>query len=94
MTYEVLQAIVTLAIAIITVFVIPYIKSKTTATQQANIKYWVSVAVSAAEQIYKAYPKSGDEKKEYVIEFLESKGIKLTIEELEALIESAVNKLK
>ena len=40
---------ITLIIAIVAAFVIPYIKSKTTAEQFATIKLWVTVAVNAAE---------------------------------------------
>ena len=54
--------------------------------------FWVTVAVGAAEQIYKEKGQ-GKEKKEYVVEFLDSIGVKLTIEELNVLIESAVKEL-
>jgi hypothetical protein len=94
MTYEILQAVLTLATAIITILLVPFLKEKMGEAKYNNIIKWVKIAVEAAEQMYKAYPKSGDDKKEYVIEFLENKGIKLTIEELDALIESAVSKLK
>ena len=48
----IIQAVFALIAAVITVIVIPYIKSKTTAQQQAEINAWVKIAVSAAEQIY------------------------------------------
>lgn len=38
--------------ALVTAVVIPYIRSKTTAQQQAEINAWVKIAVAAAEQIY------------------------------------------
>ena len=47
----IIQAVFALIAAVITVIVIPYIKSKTTAQQQAEINAWVKIAVSAAEQI-------------------------------------------
>ena len=49
----IVKAIITLLCAIITVVVVPYIKSKTTATQQKKINEWIKIAVAAAEQIYK-----------------------------------------
>ena len=45
----VIQAVTVLLAAIITTFVVPYIKSKTTAAQQSQINAWVKIAVSAAE---------------------------------------------
>ena len=48
----IIEAVFALLAAIITAIVIPYIKSKTTASQQAEINAWVKIAVTAAEQIY------------------------------------------
>lgn len=47
--------------AIITYFVIPYIKSKVSQTQMEEIIKWVTKAVEAAEVLFDA-PKSGEEK--------------------------------
>ena len=58
----IIEAVFMLLAAIITAIVIPYIKSKTTASQQAEINAWVKIAVSAAEQIYKGSGR-GEEKK-------------------------------
>ena len=58
----IIQAVFALIAAVITVIVIPYIKSKTTAQQQAEINAWVKIAVSAAEQIYNGSGR-GPEKK-------------------------------
>lgn len=82
--------------ALVTYVVIPFIRSKTTKEQRDNVSFWVSVAVSAAEMIFKEKG-AGKAKKEYVWEFLVSKGIKITEEQLDALIEAAVyeiNKIK
>ena len=86
------NAAVTLAAALITAFLIPYIKSKTTTEQQTQIKAWVRIAVSAAEQIYNG-PGRGIEKKEYVQDFLQSKGYKVDFDTLDTLIESEVSLL-
>ncbi len=72
--------------------IIPYIKSKTTAEQQENIKFWVKIAVNAAEQIFQEKNR-GQQKKQYVINFLETQGIKISIEQLDPLIEAAVLEL-
>lgn len=88
----IIEAIVALAAAIITAFVIPYIKSKTTVSQQEEINAWVKIAVTAAEQIYVGSGR-GAEKKAYVLKWLKNHGLKVDEERLDALIESAVQQL-
>lgn len=78
--------------AILTYMVVPYLKSKTSKEQRETIMFWVSVAVSAAEQIFNERG-MGAEKKKFVVEFLVEKGIKVSLEELDVLIESAVKEL-
>ena len=89
----IIQAVFALIAAVITVIVIPYIKSKTTAQQQAEINAWVKIAVSAAEQIYNGSGR-GPEKKAYVLEWLKQRGITVDEAKLDAMIESAVYELK
>ena len=48
----ILQAVAALLATIITAVVVPYVKSRTTASQQAQINASVRIAVSPAEQIY------------------------------------------
>ena len=88
----VLQAIVGLCAAIITTFVVPYIKSKTTLEQQTQINEWIKIAVSAAEQVYDG-PGQGDKKKAYVLTWLASHGIAIDEDKLDAMIEAAVYEL-
>ena len=86
------EAVAALIAALITAFVIPYIKSKTTAEQQKEINAWVKIAVAAAEQIYVGSGR-GEEKKAYVIDWLRNHGITVDEEKLDALIEAAVYEL-
>jgi hypothetical protein len=86
------QAVITLAVILITVFLIPYMKSKVKAEDYSNLAYWVGIAVQAAEQIYKD-PKMGVEKKKDVVAFLESKGFTVNMDEIDKLIEATVFKL-
>ena len=86
------EAVAALIAALITAFVIPYIKSKTTAEQQKEMNAWVKIAVAAAEQIYVGSGR-GEEKKAYVIDWLRSHGITVDEEKLDALIEAAVYEL-
>jgi len=88
----IVKVIIPILGAIITYLIVPFIKQKTTKEQRENIYFWVKVAVQAAEMIYKEKGQ-GELKKEYVVDFLTSKGIKITIEELDVLIEAAVKEL-
>lgn len=85
----IIEAVFALLAAIITAIVIPYIKSKTTASQQAEINAWVKIAVTASEQIYTGSGR-GEEKKAYVLNWLQEHGITVDAEKLDALIEAAV----
>lgn len=88
---ELLQAVIALLATLITTFLIPFIKKKLSAEKVEELRKWVSIAVKAAEQLYGS--KTGTEKKEYVLSFLLSKGIKFDVDEVAALIESEVYKL-
>ena len=88
----IVEAVAALIAAIITAFVVPYIKSRTTTNQQQQITAWVRIAVTAAEQIY-AGSGRGEEKKAYVIDWLRKHGVTVDESKLDALIEAAVFEL-
>ena len=88
-----IETIFTLIALAVTIYVIPYFRSKTNAQQQDDINALVRVAVDAAEQIYKGTGR-GTEKKAYVLAFLEEHGVTLDAEKVNALIEAAVYQLK
>ncbi len=88
----VVNAVIALAAAVVTAFVIPWVKSKTTAAQREEINYWVKIAVTAAEQIYLGAGK-GKEKKKYVLDFLAEKNLKIDEESVDLMIESAVKEM-
>lgn len=95
MTFDItaiVEAVFGLVFAIITCVLVPYIKSKTTASQQAEINAWIKIAVTAAEQIYKGQGR-GAEKKEYVLNWLRERGITVDEDKLDAMIEAAVYEL-
>lgn len=85
----IIEAVFALVAAVITAIVIPYIKSRTTAQQQAEINAWVKIAVAAAEQIYTGSGR-GEEKKSYVLNWLAEHGITMDEDRINALIEAAV----
>ena len=88
----IIKVIIPVLGAIITYLIVPLIKQKTTKEQRENIYFWVKVAVQAAEMIYKEKGQ-GKLKKEYVVTFLQSKGMNITMQELDVLIEAAVKEL-
>ncbi len=88
----VVNAVIALIAAVVTAFVIPWVKSKTTAAQREEINSWVKIAVTAAEQIYSGAGK-GKEKKAYVLKFLEEKNLKIDEKSVDLMIESAVKNM-
>lgn len=95
MTFDItpiVEAVVAIVCAVVTCVLIPYIKSKTTAQQQAEINAWVKIAVSAAEQIFTGSGR-GEEKKAYVVKWLRDHGVTVDTENLDAMIEAAVYEL-
>ena len=69
----VINAVIALLAAGVSVFLIPWIKSKTTDEQRKELLEWVKIGVAAAEQLYEGQGR-GVEKKKYVPEFLASMG--------------------
>ncbi len=84
--------IIALIFAVITIIIAPWIKSRTTSEQLKQIMSWVNIAVLAAEQLFKGIGR-GEEKKQYVLDFLKSKGYYIDAEKIEAMIEAEVAKL-
>ena len=88
----IVNAVITLIAAIVTTFLIPWIKSKIDAAKLAQIVEWVGIAVRAAEQIYNESG-MGEKKKQYVLDFLADKGFTLDTNSINAMIEAAVKEL-
>lgn len=90
---DIMSAIIALAAAILTTFVVPAMRRKMDAEDFEELLKWVKIGVQAAEMIYKGTG-MGKVKKQYVREFLLSHGYELDEAELDAAIESAVLELK
>lgn len=88
----IVNAVIALIAAIITTFLIPWIKSKIDAAKLAQIVEWVGIAVRAAEQIYNESG-MGEKKKQYVLDFLADKGFTLDPNSINAMIEASVKNL-
>ena len=83
------QAIIALLAALVTYKLVPWIKSKTTAEQQALLSATVKTLVYAAEQLYGAG--KGAEKLDYVIAELEKRGFTADRAEIEAAVAKQFN---
>lgn len=90
---SIVNAVIALLAAVVSTFLVPWIKGKVEAQKLEKIMDWVTIAVSAAEQIYNESG-MGEKKKQYVLDFLEGKGLTVDINSVDAMIEAAVYGLK
>jgi len=93
----IVNAVIALAAVIVTVILIPYIRSRTTASQQAIIAAVVQTAVYGFEQIVTGSG-MGEEKFEKAMEYIESelakRKISIDYEEIKMKLEETVKQLK
>lgn len=87
----IIEALIKLIVAVLCVTVIPYIRSKYSSAQLEAIRTWIDIAVRAAEQLYSSA--QGSEKKNYVVDYLKNKGIRVDAKDLDKLIEASVLEL-
>lgn len=88
----IINAVIALIAAVVSTFLIPWIRSKTTSQQREDLIAWVKIAVAAAEQIYKGSGR-GEDKKKYVLDFLAQSGFTVDTDSVNAAIEAAVKQL-
>lgn len=97
LTFDLLKIVISVCAAIITVYAVPYLKTLKEDRRYAQILDMVDVAVRAAEQTIKGAGK-GIEKKEKVeniiYAWLMERGIEISTEQINQLIECAVYQLK
>ena len=87
----IINAAIALIAALISAFVIPWLKGKTSEQDREELLKWVEIAVAAAQQLY--HQLEGAERKQYVRAFLASKGYDVKEHEVDNAIEAAVLKL-
>lgn len=85
---RIIEAVIALVAAVLTTFLIPWIKEKCDAERLKRVQTYVDIAVAAAEQIYSAC--DGDVKKAYVLSYLAEKGIRFDAQTVERMIEASV----
>ena len=95
--FEVILALIPVLGAIITYFIIPYIKTNMDSAKLAQYKEWATLAVKSAEMLWRETG-HGEDKKTYVVNFLtdmfNSRKIVITEEQMNVLVESAVKEMK
>lgn len=87
----IIQAILALLASLITYKLIPWIKARTTAEQQAMMRAAVKTLVFAAEQIYGAG--KGAEKLDFVVKQLAAQGFTVDRVEIEAAVAEHLNSI-
>lgn len=94
--FQIILLLVPVVCAIITGYIIPLIKSNISANQLDEIIKWIGKAVAAAEVLFNV-PKSGEEKREYVINFIDkmfnAKKEVITKDQIRILLEAAVKQM-
>lgn len=78
--------------AILVYVLVPLFKARTTAEERQDIYFYIELAVKAAEQIFN-YKHAGKEKKQFVIDKIMDKGLKVSEQDLDLMIESAVQEI-
>lgn len=87
------EIVISLLAVVITTYLIPWIKARTTSAQQEYIRTAAHVAVYAAEKFYGAG--NGAQKLEYAEKVLkEDYGIVLNLNKLEAVIDAAIKEME
>lgn len=94
---QIVSGTITILAALVTGFVIPWLKSKITQADMDKLTYYINMAVRCAEQIYT--PEQWELKKEYVTNYItelcnKSFKVSLSTQDINILIEGAVNQIK
>ena len=90
---RILVLVIELLIALCVAFVIPLIKAHLGTARLEKLMTYAQIGVQAAEMLFKESG-MGEQKKQYVIDFLKSKGYDIDTDALDAVIESAVLEMK
>lgn len=86
------QAIISLAAGIVSLYLVPWLRSKFTNEQLSKAKSWVQIAVFVAEKLYGAG--NGDQKLVYAEGILRKHGIRLDTATLKAMIDAQIKEME
>lgn len=96
-TFLILKIVVSVCAALVTAYIIPYLRTLRTDKKYSALLDMVAIAVRAAEQMIRESGQ-GAAKKEQVVEFvrewMQQQGIDLTYDQLSQLIEACVYQMK
>lgn len=93
-SFMILKMVVAVCTALITTFLIPYIRTKTSKAQQEKIADAISVAVKAAEQTLQGGSHKKEEVVKYMQQWLNENNVKINTDQLDSLIECIVYEVK
>ena len=89
---QIILSVIALLGAIITTFIVPWIRRKLTESQQRDLQFYLRILVAAAETMF-SDEGVGAEKKQWVIDQLEKYGIRFDVELISDAIEAMVREL-
>ena len=89
---QIILAIITLIGAVISRYLVPWIKNKLTDQQYDALRVLIRTGVFAAEQIFAS--EQWKEKKQYVVDLLKENGYTVDSTAVDALIEATVRELR
>ena len=87
-----IEAVLGILFLIAMKYLLPWLKARMTAEQEASFALIVEIAVMAAEKIYGA--QHGEDKLKYVEEYLEARGIYIDTTRIRAYVNSAIKKME
>ena len=88
---NIVEAVIALAVAIVTAFVIPWIAGKTNAQDREELLKWVDIAVAAAQQLF--HQMNGAQRLDYALGILAQRGYDVDDNAVLSAVEAAVLKL-
>lgn len=86
-----INAAILLVAALVGAYLVPWLKSRTSAEQRENLLKWVDIAVAAAQQLY--HQCSGEVRLKYALELLQTQGFDVNNGVVQDAVEAAVLKL-
>lgn len=88
---DIFKALAYLLVAVASAFLVPWLKSKTTATERDELLKWVDIAVAAAQQLY--HNSNGKDRLDYALSVLYDQGFDVNTSDVRNAVEAAVLKL-
>lgn len=87
----IINALILIVASLVSAFLIPWIKSKKTAQEVANLEKWAEIAVAAAQQLY--YHLDGETRLAHALSVLKEAGFDVNTVEVRNAVEAAVLRL-